>query len=352
MDRRFYLDLAAAGARFPIGTHLLLHEQANPHAVELDGQALGQVIEKAARRYRTPLALPLMDLTLEKQDMLTMLGIPAAEIDSYHFHQPPSMETVDRVRQSADAPLTPRMKASVEAIRYIATRTDLVPVGMGIGPFSLMTKLLADPITPVYLAGSGSTAETDPEVAAVEQCLEMALIVIERSLRHQAQAGAKAVVICEPAANKVYLSPNQLDAGSDIFQKFVMVGNRRVKALLDELGCDLIFHDCGELLDPMVQAFTTLDPVLLSLGSSRRLWEDARLVPDDIVMYGNLPTKKFYSDAEVPLESVEQMTRELILQMRRAGKPYIVGSECDVLSVVGSEQTIRAKVDRMMGCQA
>ena len=32
----------------------------------------------------------------------------------------------------------------------------------------------------------------------------------------------------------------------------VMEPNLRVKAVLDQAGCDLIFHDCGELIDPMV----------------------------------------------------------------------------------------------------
>jgi hypothetical protein len=31
-------------------------------------------------------------------------------------------------------------------------------------------------------------------------------------------------------------------------------------------------------------------PVILSLGSSRVLWEDAQLVPKHVVLYGNLPS--------------------------------------------------------------
>jgi hypothetical protein len=99
----------------------------------------------------------------------------------------------------------------------------------------------------------------------------------------------------------------------------------------------------------MVQAFATrLLPTVLSLGSSRRLWEDARLVPDNIVLYGNLPTKSFYSDAAMPVEKVEALTRDLAGKMRSAGHPHILGSECDVLHVPDAAATIRRKVDAML----
>jgi uroporphyrinogen-III decarboxylase len=233
---------------------------------------------------------------------------------------------------------------------YIARETDLLPVGMTIGPFSLMTKLLSDPIAPIYLAGSGLTAEEDPEVRTVETLLELATLMVLRSAAAQIEAGAKAMFVAEPAANKVYVSPRQMEAGSDIFHRFPIRANRRLTALLQEHGVDLVFHCCGELTDDMVRAFASLQPVILSLGSSRKLWEDARLVPDHIVLYGNLPSKHFYSDALVSRADVERMTCELLGQMRATGHPFILGSECDVLSVPGAEAVIRSKVDAFVSC--
>jgi hypothetical protein len=113
--------------------------------------------------------------------------------------------------------------------------------------------------------------------------------VILQYLTAQIAAGAKAIIICEPAANKVYFSPNQLAKGYEVFDRFVMEPNRRIKELLTTHGADLIFHDCGELLDGMVRRFTTLDPVILSLGSSRKLWDDAALVPKSTILYGFCP---------------------------------------------------------------
>jgi hypothetical protein len=129
-----------------------------------------------------------------------------------------------------------------------------------------------------------------------------------------------------------------------------MAPNRKVKQILDDADVDLIFHNCGELTDGMLESIASLNPPILSLGSSRRLWEDARLVPSDTVIFGNLPTKKFYSDAEVPLDQVPVLACELLSRMRETGHPYILGSECDVLCVTGSEKKIKDKVDAFMTC--
>jgi uroporphyrinogen-III decarboxylase len=339
VSRRIFLDLAASGHRAPIGTHLVLHTRSDADAILLDGPALGGVVVETAERFHTLLAVPLMDLTLEKAALLGAMGVPAAEVDSFHFEAPP--------QDAGDFRITPRMRATCEAIAHVASKTSLVPVGMGIGPFSLMTKLVKDPITPVFLAGSGMTGEDEPEVAVVEKCLEAGTELILGYLAAQADAGAKAIIVCEPAANLVYFSPNQLEVSFEIFDRYVMSPMRRIKKLLDDKGVDLIFHDCGELTGGMVSRFATLEPAMISLGCSRRLWEDAALVPKSTVLYGNLPTKKFYSP-QLTVADVESLSRELLEKMRAAGHPFILGSECDVLSVPGSEEEILAKVDAFM----
>ena len=70
MDRSFYLELAASGRRLPVATHLVLHEQPDPEAILLDGARLAAVMIATARRFASPLALPIMDLTLEKDILL------------------------------------------------------------------------------------------------------------------------------------------------------------------------------------------------------------------------------------------------------------------------------------------
>lgn len=346
--KSLYLDLARSGLKMPIGADLVLHEEPDPEAVKHDAERLGRVVEATARRFRTPLAFPLMDLSLEKADLLSFLGV--TEADSYHFSEPPSLEMLHELRAAETRPFPRRIAANQGAVRYIAEKTDLVAIGMLIGPFSLTTKLMADPISAVALAGSGVTAEEDAGVCLVERCLDLAEAAVARSAKAQMAAGARAMLVCEPAANKVYLSPRQLRAGSDILERFVLGPNRRLRSLLAARGVDLIFHDCGELTTEMVRQFAVeLRPAIMSFGSSRRLWEDAGVVPKDIVLFGNLPTKTFYSDEAMPDEEVRRLASEITGQMVACGHPHILGSECDVLHVPEAAEAIRRKVSLAFG---
>lgn len=74
------------------------------------------------------------------------------------------------------------------------------------------------------------------------------------------------------------------------------------------------------------------------------------MVPRGIVLFGNLPTKTFYSDSALPVEEVRRMTAELRQRMAACGHAHILGSECDVLHVPDAAETIRRKVDVMLTC--
>jgi hypothetical protein len=349
MNREYYLELAARGLRMPIGTDLVMHEESEPEKVRNDGDALARVIERAARRWGTPLAVPLMDLRLEKIDLLAMAGISEAEAETFHFTAPLDEAALAKMCGEQAELLCAGSRARDQALASIATQKNLVPVGMAIGPFSLTTRLLADPITAAAMAGSGMDPEDSDEVRLLWQCLRVSEAAVLRSVRSQIRHGAKAIMICEPTASIAFISPRQLKAGSNLFERLVMEPNLRMKAAMEEASCDLIFHDCGELIDPMVEAFAQrLHPVILSLGGSRKLWEDAHLVPKDVVLYGNLPSKSFYSDGAMPIEEVILRTEELVAKMKACGHSYIAGTECDVLFVPNAQETIRKKVEAMM----
>jgi uroporphyrinogen-III decarboxylase len=281
------------------------------------------------------------------------MGIPLKDADAYQFKKPLDKHTMALLTGHRSSPSCPGSVARDQALDYVATVPDLVPIGMAIGPFSLATRLMADPITAAAMAGRGIPPTDSDDVELLLQCLCVAEAAVHRSLRSQMAHGARAMMICEPAANIAFLSPRQIHSGSDVFDRLVMQPNLRVKSVLAESGCDLIFHDCGELIDPMVEEFAQrLHPVILSLGSSRRLWQDARLVPRDVVLYGNLPTKSFYSDGAMPVEEVIRRAEELLMKMKECGHPYILGSECDVLYVPEARDAILKKVNAMMAVAA
>lgn len=343
MSADLFLDLAEKGHCVPIGPHLVLQEREDPKAIALDGARLGEVIAETAARFDTPLAIPLMDLAIEKEAMLGAMGVSPEQIETFHFDEAPSQE----VGEMREVPATPRMTATCKAIERVASESSLFPMGMCIGPFSLMTKLVAEPITPVYMAASGATADEDEDVELLDACIELGTEFILRYIEDQIDAGAKAVIVCEPAANQVYLSPNQLSHSYAVFDRYVMRGLERIKSLMDRRGVDFILHDCGELTDGMVSRFGKLEPVMLSLGCSRNLAADAALLPKRTVLYGNLPSKRFWS-AELTPRFVEDSARELRREMAAARHPFILGSECDILSVPGSEAEIASKVDALM----
>ncbi len=344
-----YHEIAKAKKAMPIGTHLILHERADPKAVRMDGESLGQVYVETARRFNTALAFPLMDLQIEKEYLLTMLGIAPEKIDRFHFEEEgPDEQQEETLRKQLKRPtLTPRMLVGKQALSVVAQEEDLLPIGMCIGPFSLLTKLLPDPITLLYVAADAD--EDEEEFQAVRKTLELATEVVLRWIHHQIEAGAKAICVCEPACNSVYLSPRQMETNPAILEQFVIQYNRRLKDLMSENGVDLIFHDCGELTPQMIKAFgEELKPQVLSLGSSVDLAEAASLVSKEIVLFGNLPSKKFYSDHEYSDDQVKTDVTTLRRRMDESGHPYILGSECDVLCVEGREDVIRRKVDVMI----
>jgi uroporphyrinogen-III decarboxylase len=344
MKREFYLDLAKSGRRLPIATHLVLHEKADPEAILLSGPRMAAVMAETARRFESPLALPVMDLTLEKDFMLQAIGVAAADAAAYHFEEPPSPSQIAAV-EAASILDHPRMAANCSALHELAReREALLPIGMSIGPFSLLSKMLRDPIVAIYLAGSGTGPEDSEEVALLQSLLPLCESVIRRSCEAQIDAGAAAVFVCEPAANSVFFSPKQLEEGSAVWDDFVIEPNKRLKKLFESRGVDLIFHDCGSLSTAMVASFAALDPAMISFGSPVKLWEVESFVPKTTVIYGNLPTKKFYSDEEVPLDALSGMVSEIESRLRASGHPFIIGSECDVLSMPGYEDTIMRKV--------
>jgi uroporphyrinogen-III decarboxylase len=349
MPRDVFLELAARYHRVPIAADLVLHQHPDAEAIRRDGRRLGEVIVEAADAFHTPLALPLMDLRVEKAELLRLMGVPAGDADRFHLEAPPSIGQRDatRARIESDAP-GPEIEAALDAVRYVAGHRRLLPIAMCIGPFSLATKLMADPIVPVYLSGRGDTAGDEPDVALLEACQELSLAMVLRQVERAIAAGAQAVFVAEPAANLVYVSPLQIERGSDVFDRVVLAPNRQVAARLEAHGVDLIFHCCGELAEPMLDGFCTLRPAMLSLGSSRRLWQDAARVPKDTVLYGNLPSKLFYSDALMPVERVAADAAALAGRMQQCGHPFILGTECDTLFVPEYAGPIRLKIERLL----
>lgn len=352
MEKNYFIKLAHGNKRLVFGVDLFLKKKTDYREILLDGIQMGKVIQETSQYYQMPLGIPYMDLSIEKQQLAALLGIPPKMADSFHFDEPvdiyPIIESIQKITvQTA----TNRLKANCDAITWLKNNTELIPVGMCIGPFSLLTKLLADPISPVFLASMGIQKEDDTSVFLMEKTLQLSLEITMKSILLQIEAGAEVICVCEPAANTVYISPDTLqEASEDIFDRLIIEPNKKITQLIQKNDRQLIFHDCGELTDLMLKKICILNPQVLSLGSSRDLAKDASIVPDNIVLLGNLPSKEFFQKDRLSVDEVERLTCELQKNMIATKHPFILASECDVLSVKGSENIIQQKVDKMMNC--
>ena len=306
---------------------------------------------ETAERLDSPMAFPVMDLALEKDILLQTMGVRAEATAAFHFDSVPDPEQCAKVTMDLDVRTHPRIRANCEALSILREGGKVVPVGMSIGPFSLLTKLVKDPIGAVFMAGTGVAPEDDADVAMIHAVLGLAESVVRANCAAQIEAGARAIFLCEPAANRVYFSPRQIRKGATAYDAFVTEPNLRLKQLLDDTGVDLLLHDCGEVIPEMVTSFGKLNPKLISLGSPVKLWEVEKYIAKDVVIFGNLPTRKFYSDDEVPLQAIEGLVAELEEKLSATGHPFIISSECDVLSMPGYEKTIMAKIKAMCSCR-
>ncbi len=84
LGRSVFLQMAEGGTTMPLATDLVLHEEPDVGQVLSDGRALGRLVVRAARRFEVPLALPRMDLTLEKDLLLQGVAAGPRAVEAFH----------------------------------------------------------------------------------------------------------------------------------------------------------------------------------------------------------------------------------------------------------------------------
>ena len=81
MEGPTYLWIAEDGLSMPLATDMVLHEGASGPDIERtlsNGEELRRVVVRAARRFGAPLAIPHMDLKLEKHCQCAPWASPGA----------------------------------------------------------------------------------------------------------------------------------------------------------------------------------------------------------------------------------------------------------------------------------
>jgi hypothetical protein len=96
MENPMYVQLAEGGLSMPLATNMVLHEGASEPDIERalsNGEELGRVVVRAARRFGVPLAIPHMDLKLEEALLLQGLRLGPGSAPAFHFKAAPSAKT-------------------------------------------------------------------------------------------------------------------------------------------------------------------------------------------------------------------------------------------------------------------
>ena len=196
MESTLYMQIAEDGLAMPLATNMVLHEEASEADIE---RALsnGEELGRCPCASRPPLWSTSRHSSYGPQARKrTAFAGPwprTGPAPGFHFKQAPTATEVQAMITALAAPLPPALKAQVDAVRFVVrSAPDLVPCAMTIGPFSLMTTLLEDPISAVYLASTGATANDEPAVALLDVALELSMRAVERSLRAQLDGGGEA----------------------------------------------------------------------------------------------------------------------------------------------------------------
>lgn len=180
-----------------------------------------------------------MDLTLEKDILLRTMGVPPELGPGFRFDRAARRSGCS---QGDYRDRRPRPPAYQGQLRRAAP--DRWGLQGDPGRHEHRPVLLADqtPEGPYHadLHGRhGLEAEDDDDVALICALLKLSETIIHATCMAQIKAGAKAIFLCEPAANLVLFSPNQIRDGSSVYDDFVIQPNLRLKAMFDATGTDL-----------------------------------------------------------------------------------------------------------------
>jgi hypothetical protein len=74
----------------------------------------------------------------------------------------------------------------------------------------------------------------------------------------------------------------------------------------------------------MIKALGALEPAMISFGSPVNSWVVEPLVPVNLVIYGNMSTKRFYADGNMPLDRVKELAHEIEAKLK-GHRTFILG---------------------------
>ncbi len=257
-----------------------------------------------AERFKPDALFQVMDLSVEANALGLQVRFPLNESPSVEDHpvkSPDDLEQFSRIDILKDG----RIMAFLEAMREMKETIDMPIGGYVIGPFTLAGRMMGE--------SEAAMAAID-DSSGLEQIVEFATERILRYGKALVSAGADMIAILEPTG--VILSPDQ-------FRQF---SGKYVKRILDGLDTMGILHICGDS-NHIIPYMCETGAQGLSLDSDVDLPKAIELLPEDVVMIGNL------DPVACVAQSTAEEVREASLQLLESMSKYpnfIFSTGCDL----------------------
>lgn len=257
-----------------------------------------------AERFKPDALFQVMDLSVEANALGLQVRFPLNESPSVEDHpvkSPDDLEQFSRIDILKDG----RIMAFLEAMREMKETIDMPIGGYVIGPFTLAGRMMGE-------SEAAMAAIDDP--SGLEQIVEFATERILRYGKALVSAGADMIAILEPTG--VILSPDQ-------FRQF---SGKYVKRILDGLDTMGILHICGDS-NHIIPYMCETGAQGLSLDSDVDLPKAIELLPEDVVMIGNLDPVACV--AQSTAEEVREASLQLLGSMSKYPN-FIFSTGCDL----------------------
>jgi len=269
-------------------------------------------INALTKLLKPDIAFMLMDLSVEANALGLPVRFPIDQSSSVELHPIDNLDELDRYRH-IDILQDARIHSYIKTIQMmsIGLEKDILKCAYVIGP--------------VTLAGLFESAER----VAMDSILEperlnvlcsFATEIIQKYVHAMINAGADIVCILEPTAT--ILGPKEFKKFSSFYVNYIIESYKYA-------NIETVYHTCGNTMH-LIQEMVSAGVNALSLDSSQfgvEMEKAAQLVPDDVVIIGNISPTHVLKDGSV--EAVKDATTKLLEKMR----PYpnfVLSTGCDV----------------------
>lgn len=289
----------------PLGTYPILKEcgkTAQDVLTDPDQQMVA--LKKISEKIPTDMLLSFMDLSVEAEAL--GLNIEFNEKSSPQVTEHPIKNEEELAKLVVPDPQTAGRMPVYTKVQKLMTKEFTVMTGSYVAsPFTLAGLLMG---------AEDLAMNTIMKPEFCYKTLEFTVDVLKNYANALVEAGADFIVVLDPTA--VLLSAKS-------YEEFILPYNKK---LFEQIDAPVVLHTCGNtkhILPHMGQTGAQA----LSLDALVNMKEAAEIVPEDIVLMGNLdPVRVFKNLTE---EEVYQKAKEQLAEMKKINN-YVLSSGCDI----------------------